>query len=122
MHEAIRAGRTTCVDIVQQYIARVRAYNGVASLLVTEDGAPVPEATGAVRAGAPLAFPTETVAAATIFPDLDKYQGTPLEFGRMEPTASDPFGQQQYGMIVGKPGNAGSSTRWRPSTSAASAR
>ena len=105
MHEAIRAGRTNCVDVVQQYIARVRAYNGVASLLVTEDGAPVPEATGAVRAGAPLAFPTETVAAATLFPDLDKYQGKPLEFGRMEPTASDPSVTQQYGMIVGKPGN-----------------
>ena len=49
LHDAIRAGRTNCVDVVQQYIARVRAYNGVASLLVTEDGAPVPEAIGAVR-------------------------------------------------------------------------
>ena len=57
LHEAIRAGRTNCVDVVKQYIARVRAYNGVASLLVTEDGAPVPEAIGAVRGGAPLAFP-----------------------------------------------------------------
>ena len=103
---AIRAGRTNCVDIVRQYIARARAYNGVASLLVTEDGASVPEAVGAVRAGAPLVFPTETVAAATLFPDLDKYQGPPLEFGRMEPTASDPSVEQQYGMIVGKPGNA----------------
>jgi hypothetical protein len=37
------------------------AYNGVCSLLVTEDGAPVPEAAGAVRAGAPLRFPTETI-------------------------------------------------------------
>src|SRR3954447_4234617 len=98
LHDAIRAGRANCVDVVQQYIARVRAYNGVASLLVTEDGAPVSEATGTIRAGAPLAFPTETVAAATIFPDLDKYQGKPLEFGRMEPTASDPSVQQQYGM------------------------
>ncbi|HEX2152158.1 MAG TPA: amidase family protein, partial [Stellaceae bacterium] len=105
LHEAIRAGRTNCVDVVKQYIARVRAYNGVASLLVTADGAPVPEATGAVRAGAPLAFPTETIAASTIFPDLDKYQGLPLEFGRMEATASDPSVTQQYGMIVGKPGN-----------------
>ena len=105
MHDAIRVGRTTVVDVVQQYIARVRAYNGVASLLVTDDGAPVPEATGAVRAGGPLAFPTETVPAATLFPDLDKYQGPPLEFGRMEATASDPSVSQQYGMIVGKPGN-----------------
>ena len=75
-------------------------------MLVTEDGAPVPEASGAVRAMAPLRFPTETVKAATIFPDLDKYQGPPLEFGRMEPTASDPSVQQQYGMITGIP-NAG---------------
>ena len=54
LHEAIRAGRTTCVAVVHHYIDRVRAYNGVASVLVTEDGAPVPAATGAVRAMAPL--------------------------------------------------------------------
>ncbi len=46
LHEAIRAGRTTCVAVVQHYIDRARAYNGVCSRLVTEDGAPVPEATG----------------------------------------------------------------------------
>src|SRR5947207_3211094 len=103
LHAAIRAGRTTVVDVVQQYLARARAYNGVASLLVTPDGASVPEAQGAVRAGAPLAFPSETVAASTLFPDLDKYQGPPLEFGRLEATASDPEVTQQYGMIVGKP-------------------
>ena len=45
-----------------------------------------------MRAGAPLRFPTETVKAATMLPDLDKYQGPPLEFGRMEATASDPVG------------------------------
>jgi amidase len=43
LHEAIRAGRTTCVSVVQHYLDRVRAYNGVASLLVTENGAPIPE-------------------------------------------------------------------------------
>jgi amidase len=59
-----------------------------------------------VRAGAPLRFPTETVKAATILPDLDKYKGPPLEYGRMEPTASNPAVQQQFGMIVGIP-NAG---------------
>ena len=106
LHEAIKAGRTTCVAIVQHYIDRARAYNGICSALVTEDGAPAPEVTGAVRAMATLRFPTETVKAATIFPDLDKYKGPPLEFGRMEPTASDASVQQQYGMIVGKP-NAG---------------
>ncbi len=93
----------TCVALVQHYIDRVRAYNGVASLLVTEDGGPVPEATGTVRAMAPLRFPTETVKASTVLPDLDKYRGPALEYGRMEPTASDPGVQQQFGMIVGTP-------------------
>ncbi len=103
LHNAIREGRTTCVDVVKQYIARARAYNGPSSLLVTPDGAPVAQANGAVRAQAPLHFPTETVKAASLLPDLDQYQGPPLEFGRMEATASDPSVQQQYGMIVGKP-------------------
>ncbi len=103
LHAAIEAGRTTCVAVVQHYLARVRAYNGVASLLVTEDGLPVRAAAGAVRAGGPLRFPTETVRASTVLPDLHKYSGPALEFGRMEPTASDPTVQQQYGMIVGKP-------------------
>src|SRR6266850_1930462 len=106
LHAAIRAGRTSCVAVVRHYIERARAYNGVASLLVTEDGVPVSEATGTLRAGAQLRFPAETCKASTLLPDLDKYKGPPLEFGRMEPTASDPSVQQQYGMIVGKP-NAG---------------
>lgn len=106
LHEAIRSGRTTCVETVERYVARARAYNGVASALVTEDGAPVPEARGATRGGATLRFPTETVKAADVLPDLDKYRGPPLEFGRMEDTASDPDVQQQYGMIAGIP-NAG---------------
>src|SRR5215471_161682 len=103
LHAAIRAGEITCVQVVQHYLDRARAYNGVASVLVTEDGMPVSQARGAVRAGAPLVFPTETVAASSLFPDLDTYTGKPLEYGRMEPTASDPYAQQQYGMIVGIP-------------------
>ena len=59
-----------------------------------------------MRGGSPIEFPTETVKAADYLPDLDKYAGPPLEFGRMEATASDPQVQQQYGMIVGIP-NAG---------------
>jgi Asp-tRNA(Asn)/Glu-tRNA(Gln) amidotransferase A subunit family amidase len=106
LHEAIRTGKTTVVKVVQRYIDRARAYNGVSSLLVTADGAAVPEVVGAVRATTPLRFPTETVKASEILPDLDKCKGPPLEFGRMEPTASDPGVQQQFGMIVGKP-NAG---------------
>lgn len=106
LHQAIRDGRTTCVDVVKQYVERVRAYNGVASMLVTQDGAPVPEAIGTVRGQAPLRFPTQTVKASALLPNLDKYQGPPLEFGRMEATVSDPSVLQQFGMIVGKP-NAG---------------
>jgi amidase len=106
LHEAIQKGQTTCVAVVRHYIERARAYNGVASALVTEEGALIPQAAGTVRAKAPLRFPTQTVKASTLLPDLDKYQGPPLEFGRMEATASDPGAQQQFGMIVGMP-NAG---------------
>jgi len=106
LHTAIQAGATTCVAVVEEYIARARAYNGVSSVLVTEDGAPVAPAAGAVRAQSPIEFPTETVKASDILPNLDKYQGPPLEFGRMEATASDPSVSQQFGMIVGIP-NAG---------------
>src|SRR5271166_6929433 len=76
--QAIKAGRTTCVAIVQYYIDRARAYNGVCSVLVTEGGGRVAEAEGAVRATAPMRFPTESVKASAILPDLDKYKGPPL--------------------------------------------
>jgi Asp-tRNA(Asn)/Glu-tRNA(Gln) amidotransferase A subunit family amidase len=103
LQQAIKAGKTTCVAVVQHYLERVRSFNGVSSMLLTKDGAPVPQAAGAVRAGAPLRFPTETAKASTVLPDLDKYKGPPLEYGRMEATASDPSVQQQFGMIVGIP-------------------
>ena len=103
MHRAIQAGEITVVEIVKHYIARARAYNGVSSALVTEDGKPVPPVIGTVRAGAPVSFPTETVKASTILPDLNKYKGKPIEYGRMEPTISDPGVQQQFGMIAGIP-------------------
>jgi len=103
LHAAIMSGQITCVEVVQHYIDRARAYNGVASVLVTPDGTPIPEATGAVRAQAPLRFPTHTIKASTILPDLDRYTGPPLEYGRMEATASDPTVPQQFGMIAGIP-------------------
>jgi Asp-tRNA(Asn)/Glu-tRNA(Gln) amidotransferase A subunit family amidase len=106
LHAAIKAGETTCVDVVRHYLARVRAFNGVSNLLLTKDGAPVPETRGTVRGGAPLKFPTQTVKASELLPDLDKYKGPPLEYGRMEATASDPSVQQQFGLTVGQP-NAG---------------
>jgi amidase len=106
LHAAIRAGKTTVAEIVQQYLARVRAYNGVASMLVTKDGADVAPAAGVVRGGSALKFPAKTKKASDFLPDLDKYKGPPLEFGRMEATASDSSVQQQFGMVAGIP-NAG---------------
>src|SRR5499426_1732853 len=103
LHQAIRSGQTDCVSVVRRYIDRVRAYNGVASILVTEDGAPVPEAPGMVRGRDPLRFPTQTVSASSLLPDLQNYEGPPLEYGRMEATASDSEVCQQLGMIVGVP-------------------
>jgi amidase len=103
MQAAIKAGQVTCVQIIEHYIDRARAYNGVASVLITRDGQPVAPTTGTVRAGTPLSFPTDTIAASAIFPDLELYQGKPLEFGRMEPTMSNPSVSQQYGMIAGIP-------------------
>jgi Asp-tRNA(Asn)/Glu-tRNA(Gln) amidotransferase A subunit family amidase len=106
LHRAIRDGQITCRGIVQLYINRAKAYNGVSDVLVTKDGAPIPPAPGVVRAGSPLNFPTQTVAISTLLPNFDQYAGPPIEFGRMEPTASDPTVQQQYGMTIGIP-NAG---------------
>jgi Asp-tRNA(Asn)/Glu-tRNA(Gln) amidotransferase A subunit family amidase len=103
IHAAIRSGQTTCRAIVQAYVDRARAYNGVCTRLVTLDGAAVPPATGSVRAGAALRFPTETAKASTIFPDLDRYQGKPLDYGRMAPAISDPTVSVQMGMRVGIP-------------------
>ena len=106
IHAAIQSGRTSCSAIVGAYIDRARAYNGVCTSLVTADGADIAPATGYVRAGAPLTFPTRTAKASTIFPDLDQYRGKPLDDGRMEPTISDPSVAAQTGMRVGIP-NAG---------------
>src|SRR5690348_4111853 len=103
LHHAIIEGTTTVTAVVQGYLARVRAYNGVSSMLVTKHGIDIAEANGVTRGGAPVRFPTRTVKASTILPDLDKYKGPPLEFGRMDTTASKPDVQQQFGMIVGIP-------------------
>jgi amidase len=101
LHRAITSGQTTCASVVHHYLDRVRAFNGVASVLVTEDGGSVPPLAGAVRGGTRLSFPTHSVKASEILPDLDKYKGPPLEYGRMEAAASDPSVHQQFGMIVG---------------------
>src|ERR1700676_834486 len=103
VHRAIQDGRITCRGLVELYLHRAKAYNGVSDVLVTKDGAPIPPTRGVVQAGSPLKFPTQTVAISTLLPDFDQYAGPPIEFGRMEPTASDPAVQQQYGMTVGIP-------------------
>jgi Asp-tRNA(Asn)/Glu-tRNA(Gln) amidotransferase A subunit family amidase len=106
VHAAIKSGETTCKDVVQAYIERAKAYNGVCTALITADGAKIKAGKGYVRAGKPLVFPTKTVKASTILPDLDRYQGLPLDYGRMETTVSDPSVVAQIGMRVGMP-NAG---------------
>jgi amidase len=103
VHLAIREGRITCKGLVQLYINRSKAYNGVSNVLVTKDGEPIPPAPGVVRAGSPLLFPTQTVAISALLPNFDQYAGPPIEFGRMESTASDPAVQQQFGMTIGIP-------------------
>jgi Asp-tRNA(Asn)/Glu-tRNA(Gln) amidotransferase A subunit family amidase len=103
IHEAIKTGKATCVDVVQQYIDRAKAYNGVCTQLVTEDGSPVEPAFGRTIVGSPQAFPTETVPVSDILPDLDEYAGLPLDLGRIETSVSDPEVQQQMGMRVGIP-------------------
>ena len=105
-HVAIRSGEVTVLSVVQRYIERVQAFNGVASMLVTEDGQDIDEVEGVVRGTDPLRFPVRTMRMSDLLPDLDKYKGLPLEYGRMETTASDPSVKQQFGTIVGIP-NAG---------------
>ncbi|PYR85722.1 MAG: amidase [Acidobacteria bacterium] len=103
VHRAIQQGQITCRGLVEAYLQRARAYNHSSDRLVTRDGKPIPPARGTVRAGKPIEFPTETVPISLLLPNFDRYAGPPIEFGRMEPTASDPEVQQQYGMTVGTP-------------------
>jgi Asp-tRNA(Asn)/Glu-tRNA(Gln) amidotransferase A subunit family amidase len=103
MQSAIKAGEITCKGVVQAYLERAKAYNGVCTALITADGARVKPVQGYVRAGRPLVFPTKTIKASLIFPDLEQYKGLPLEYGRMEKAVSDPSVWQQQGMRVGIP-------------------
>ena len=98
VHRGIQLGQLSCRALVQAYINRARAYNGTCNQLVTEAMAPTFLPGYAEYAAA--------VAATTSLPPGDPHKTPPIEFGRMEPTASDPAVQQQYGMTVGIP-NAG---------------
>src|SRR5882757_9782803 len=98
VHRAIQEGQITCRGLVQAYLNRAKAYNGTCNALVTEENVSTylpnySEYKAAVTASASL-------------PDSDPHKTLPIEFGRMEATASDPSVQQQYGMTVGIP-NAG---------------
>ena len=75
-------------------------------MLVTENGSEVDRVPGVKRGGHQIIFPTETVHVDKVLPDRDIYKGPPLEFGRMEKTASKGDVYQQFGMIAGIP-NAG---------------
>src|SRR5882724_473106 len=90
IHKAILAGETSCQRIVQAYLDRAKAYNGPCTALMTRDGEPIPPATGMVRAGAPIAYPTKTVAVSSVFPNFEQYAGPRFEFGKMAPSISDP--------------------------------
>ena len=101
IQSAIRSGQTTCQGVVQAYLDRAKAYNGVCTPLLTKEGVPISPATGMMRAGSALKYPTQTVPASTIFPNLDQYTGLPLELGKMITSISDPSVQLQYGWRVG---------------------
>jgi amidase len=103
IHAGIKAGEVTCTQIVEAYVNRARAYNGVCSKLVTEDGSRIPAAAGYISAGAVKKFPTETIAMNKVMPEFGKYKGLTPDYGRMEPTISDPTVMQQFGMVVGIP-------------------
>ena len=106
IQQAIKAGQTTCRQVVQAYIERPRPTTAPAPRWSR------PTASRSRRRRARCArarrsrFPTQTVAVSTIFPNFSEYAGLPFELGRMEPTLSDPGVQQQWGMRVGIP-NAG---------------
>ena len=98
VHRGIQEGQLTCRALVQAYVNRARAYNGTCNQLVTEDMAPKFLPNYAEYASA--------AAATAALPPGDPRKTPPIEFGRMESTASDPRVQQQFGMTVGIP-NAG---------------
>jgi len=103
IHRAIQTGQTTCRGVVDAYLKRAAAYNGVCTQLVTAEGEDVAPAEGPVRAGSPLKFPTSTVPISRMLPSLDQYVGPPIELGRMVPTVSDPSVMHQRGILTGIP-------------------
>ena len=90
IHHAIQDGQISCRRLVQAYVDRAGTYNGVCTQLVTIGGAPIAPASGSIRAGSALRFPTATAPVSSVLPDIDQYAGIPLDLGRLELTMSDP--------------------------------
>lgn len=103
IHRAIRRGEITCTQLVQAYLARIAAYNGPCTKLVSADGAPILPSQGYVRSGERIAYPTETFPISEMLPNLDQYLGPPIDFGHMEPSITDPNAMQQIGLVTGIP-------------------
>jgi len=80
IHRAIKSRQITCEQVVQAYLNRIRAYDGMCVAPVNPNDA-----------GDPKNF----------FPDVAKYTGTPLQPGVMQATISDPAKLQTYGYIRG---------------------
>ena len=80
IHRAIKSRQITCEKLVQAYINRIRAYDGMCVAPVNPNDASDPQ---------------------NLFPDVAKYTGTPLQPGVMQATVSDPTKQQTYGYIRG---------------------
>src|SRR5215475_1011104 len=98
IHRAIQEGQITCRGLVEAYLNRARAYNGTCNALVTEEN---------VTRFLPNYAEYKAAVEATLGrADSDPAKTPPIEFGRMEATASDPSVLQQFGMTVGIP-NAG---------------
>src|SRR6266542_922869 len=80
IYRAIKSRQITCEQLVQAYINRIRAYDGMCVAPVN---------------------PNDASDAKNFFPDIAKYTGTPLQPGVMQATVSDPAKQQTYGYIRG---------------------
>src|SRR5262245_65541840 len=95
VHRAIREGQITCRGLVEAYLNRAKAYNGTCNTLVTEEN---------VTRFLPNYAEYKAAVEATLSrPDGDPAKTPPIEFGRMEATATDPSVMQQFGVRVGIP-------------------
>ena len=101
IHHAIRDGQISCRRLVQAYVDRAGTYNGVCTQLVTIGGAPIAPASGSIRAGSALRFPTATVPVSSVLPDIDQYAGIPWTWGEWSSRCRIRPCRPQFGMVVG---------------------